>query len=168
MVFSFLPAVSRRVIAVMGVLAVVAAASISSIKAQPAQTPAPAPEPRMQFPADAKVGLIYFTVKDTAAADFESVLPKLKEALAKSENPLRKQQAAGWKFFRIPTAGGTAVFLCLVDPVVKGADYDPIKILGEGFPAEVGDFYKKIKDAAINMAAIEKLSDMAGGPGGGH
>ena len=41
-------------------------------------------------------------IKPDKTADFEAVIAKLKEALAKSEKPERKQQAAGWKVFKSP------------------------------------------------------------------
>ena len=35
-----------------------------------------------------------------------------------SENPVRKQQAAGWRVFKAaePVPGGNALYVCLVDP----------------------------------------------------
>jgi hypothetical protein len=157
--------VSRRVVVgSLSVFALVAVVSVTGIVAKQA-APAQAAAPRMPFAADAKVGLIYFTVKETGAADFEAILPKVKEALAKSDQPVRKQQAASWKFYKLPAANGQIVYICLVDPVVSGADYDPIKILSEGFPTEVGAMYKKIEGAilSINMTGIDKVADMASG-----
>ena len=40
------------------------------------------------------------------------VMGKLKEALAKSEKPERKQQAAGWKIFKSPDPAGANVLVC--------------------------------------------------------
>ena len=52
-------------------------------------------------------------------------MAKLKEALAKSEKPERKQQATSWKIFKAaePGAGGNVLYVFIVDPAVKGADY---------------------------------------------
>ena len=44
-------------------------------------------------------------IKPDKTADFEMVMGKLKEAMAKSEKPERKQQAAGWKVFKSPDPG---------------------------------------------------------------
>ena len=43
-------------------------------------------------------------IKPDKTADFEMVMGKVKEALAKSEKPERKQQAAGWKVFKADRA----------------------------------------------------------------
>ena len=45
-------------------------------------------------------GLILYTIKPGSTADFEMVLNKTKEALAKSEKPDRKQQAASWRVYK--------------------------------------------------------------------
>ena len=64
---------------------------------------------------------------------------KLKEALQKSEKPERKQQAASWKVFKSPdpAAGGNVLYVFIIDPAVKGADYTVSTILAEAFPPEV-------------------------------
>ena len=61
---------------------------------------------------------------------------KLKEALQKSEKPERKQQAASWKVFKSPdpAAGGNVLYVFMIDPAVKGADYTVSTILAEAFP----------------------------------
>ena len=74
---------------------------------------------------------------------------KLNEALQKSEEPERKQQAASWKVFKSPEPGpnGNVLYIFVIDPAVKGADYTVSKILAEAFPTEVQDLYKKFSDA---------------------
>ena len=79
-------------------------------------------------------------------ADFEAVIAKLKEALNKSEKPERKQQAASWKVFKSPdpAQGGNILYVFVVDPSVKGADYTISTILAESFPPEeVNTLYKQ-------------------------
>ena len=75
-------------------------------------------------------------IKADKTADFEMVMGKLKEALPKSDKPARKQQAAGWKIFKAAEAGpnGSVLYVSIVDPAVKGADYTVSTILSEGFP----------------------------------
>ena len=63
---------------------------------------AAAPSPFV-FPGDA--GVILNFVKADKTADFEMVLGKVKEALAKSDKPERKAQAAGWKVFKAIRTG---------------------------------------------------------------
>ena len=85
-------------------------------------------------------------VKPDKTADFEAVIAKLKEALAKSEKPERKEQARSWKVFKSPdpAAGGNALGDFVIDPAVKGADYTVSNILAEAFPpAEVDELYKQ-------------------------
>ena len=64
-------------------------------------------------------------VKTEKTADFEAIIVRLKEALAKSDKPERKQQAASWKVFKAVEPGppGSALYVFIVDPPVKGADY---------------------------------------------
>ena len=78
---------------------VVGVFSAGPVQAQAAPAAqAEAPKSPFAFPGDGAVFLI--TVKPDRTADFEMVMGKVKEALAKSEKPERKQQAAGWKVFR--------------------------------------------------------------------
>jgi len=115
------------------------------------------------FPNDG--GMILNFVKPDKTADFEEVMAKLKEALRKSEKPERKQQAASWKVFKSPEpAGANALYVFVIDPSVKGADYSVANILAEAFPpAEVNDLYKKFADAyaqgqnIVNLSIIQDL-----------
>ena len=106
-------------------------------------------------------------IKADKAADFELVMGKLKEALAKSQKPERKQQAAGWKVFRAiePGANGSVLYLFTIDPAVKGADYTVSNILAEAFPAEVQDLYKKYSEAYAsgqNVVNLNVVANLAG------
>jgi hypothetical protein len=73
-------------------------------------------------------------------ADFEQVLGKLKESLAKSENPQAKEQLAGWRVFKnaMPQPDGTILYTHLITPVVKDADYSLMNNIYAAFkdPAE--------------------------------
>jgi len=129
---------------------------------QPA-TPAQPTEPAIGFTSDA--GMMFNVIKPAGTADFEMVLGKLKEALQKSENPARKQQAASWKIYKStdPSPDGNVLYIFLFDSAVKGADYDPVKILSEAFPTEVTALYEKLKGAYANLnkAGLTKLMDMS-------
>ena len=83
-------------------------------------------------------GLILSPVRTTKVLDFEMVVARIHEALAKSTDPVRRQQAAGWKVYRAaePGPGGSVLFVFLMSPAVKGADYTIGKILMEAFPQE--------------------------------
>ena len=136
-----------------------------------AQTPPPTPEPGQPAPSQpapaqpappqpaaaapaartfgSDAGIIINQIKPDRTADFEMVIAKLKEALQKSQDPGRKQQAASWKVFKAqePGPNGIALYFFVMDPAVKGADYSVSKILAEAFPTEVQDLYKKFSDA---------------------
>jgi hypothetical protein len=145
----------------IAVALVAGALSASTVSAQQAQA---APTTRV-FGSDA--GMVLNFIKADKTADFEAVVAKLKEALQKSEKPERKQQAASWKVFKSPepAAGGNALYVFIIDPSVKGADYTVSNILAESFPAEqVNTLYKQYAEAYaqgqnfVNLALVSDLS----------
>ena len=77
-------------------------------------------------------------IKPDKTADFEEVVAKLKEALQNSPNATRKEQAASWKVFKSPDPGpaGSVLYVFIIDPVVKGADYTVATILAEAFSGD--------------------------------
>jgi hypothetical protein len=83
----------------------------------------------------AETGLVLNFIKPDKTADFEAAVAKLKEALSTSANPVRKQQAAGWRVYKAsePAASGSALYVFIVDPPVKGADYSVAEIFAEAF-----------------------------------
>jgi len=103
--------------------------------------PAPSTEPQPSaagarvFTGDA--GLIFFPVKPDRTAEFEQIMAKLKEALQASADPVRREQAAGWKVFKAlePGPNNTTLYVFVIDPAVKGADYGFWKTMYEAFPA---------------------------------
>ena len=131
-----------------GVLSASAAfAQAAPAQAAPAAQAAAAPTTRV-FTSDGAMVLNF--IKPDKGADFEAVIAKLKEALQKSEKPERKQQAQSWKVFKSPdpAAGGNLLYVFVIDPAVKEADYTVSNILAEAFPpAEVNDLYKKYAEA---------------------
>ena len=159
MVRRFVPVVRRRVgVMVLGLMTGVFC-SVGVARAQDA----PKANPYI-FAGDGAVLLNF--VKADHVADFEMIIGKLKEALAKSEKPERKQQAANWKVFKASESGpgGAAVYVSVLYPSVKGADYTVTTILQEAFPSEVQELYKKYNEAfaspAGNLLNIKLLSDM--------
>ena len=131
-------------------------------------TAAPQQAPAMAFKADA--GMVFYQIKPDKTADFEQVMAKVKEALGKIDDPVRKQQAASWRIFRAdePMAGNV-LYVFFMDPAVKGADYDFVKMLAEGFkddPKMVQDLYAKLKGAfagggnLLNLRLVQKMGGM--------
>ena len=108
---------------------------------------------------DGDAAVITILIKADKTADFESVIAKYKESLEKSENATRKQQLAGMKFFKsAPTAQGVP-YIIVVDPVIKGEEYDITRIIHEVFPVEVQAVYQKYKDsfAGRGISALTKV-----------
>src|SRR5262245_36252376 len=133
-------------IAVGLVVGMLSAAPALAQGAAPAQPATPANNP-FAFPGDG--GVILNFVKADKTADFESVLTKVKEGLAKSEKPERKQQATGWKVFKAsePGPNGAVIYAFVIDPAVKGGDYSVGNILVEGFGAEGQAMYKTYSES---------------------
>ena len=159
MVRRFVPVVRRRVgVIVLGVMTGLLSAGVAQAQDAPKANP-------YVFAGDGAVLLNF--IKADHVADFEMILGKLKEALAKSEKPERKQQAESWKVFKAnePGPGGAAIYVSVIYPSVKGADYTVTTILNEAFPTEVQDLYKKYADSFAtppgNLLNIKMFSDLA-------
>ncbi len=110
---------------------------------QPAAPAMPAVAVARVFGADA--GMIFNQIKAEKTIEFEAVMARLKEALQESRNPVRREQAASWKMFRSlePGPGGSVLYVFVIDPAVKGADYTVSKILAEAFPVEAQALYQQ-------------------------
>ena len=76
----------------------------------------------------------------------EKVLAQLKDALSKSEAPEGKQQLAGWKIIKnaMPNPDGSIVYIHIISPVVKGADY-----------SVMNNIYAAVKDPAEQKAVFD-------------
>ena len=110
-------------------------------------------------------GMVLNFIKPDKTGDFEMVMAKLKEALMKSEKPERKQQAAGWKLFKSPDpAGMNVLYVFIIDPAVKGADYQVSNLIVEAFgnTAETNDLLKKYTEAyaqGMNIVNLNLVQD---------
>jgi hypothetical protein len=153
----------RPVWIAVGLLVVLssAAAARAQQPAAPAQGAQPVSNARV-FPNDA--GMVLNFIKPDKTADFEMVMGKLKEALQKSEKPERKQQAAGWKVFKsADKAGENFLYVYVIDPSVKGADYQVSNIIAEAFPTEANDILKKYAESyaqGMNIVNLITLQDL--------
>jgi len=139
------------------------AGMVVSATAVYAQQPA-APAQQAQAVSNARLfnndaGMVLNFIKPDKTADFEAVMAKLKEALEKSEKPERKQQAAGWKVFKsADPAGANDLYVFVIDPSVKGADYQVSNIIAEAFPTEANELLKKYAEAYAQGMNILNLS----------
>ena len=146
-------------------------AQAPAAQAPPAQAPAAqapaaqaAPPTKRVFASDA--GMVLNFIKPDKTADFEAVMVKLKEAMQKSDKPERKQQAAGWKVFKSPDpANGNVLYVFIIDPAVKEADYQLSNIIIEGYSgAEANEILKKYADAyaqGINIVNLNMAVDFS-------
>jgi hypothetical protein len=137
--------------------------------AQPAPAqPAQPAQPGLTFDGDA--GLIFMQIKPDKTADFESVMAKLRDALAKTDKPERKQQASGWKIYKStePGPGGNVLYVAVITPALKGADYTVAKILYEVFPTEVQTIFPTYRDSfaaglsRTNLSLVQDFGAAAG------
>ena len=138
-------------------VSVVALAGITLAGAAVASAQEAKPAPALTLEGDAAV--ITIMIKADKTADFESVIAKYKESLQKSENAVRKQQLAGMKFYKGAAAAQGVPYIIVVDPVVKGEEYDITRIVTEVFPVEVQAVYQKYKDsfAGRGISALTKV-----------
>ena len=139
---------------IIGGLVVFLFAAWAAVNAQVSTSSAEPSKPVFTFSSDAAI--VTVLIKPDKTADFESVLSRLKEALQKSENPRRKEQAAGWKVFKsAQLAQGNAVYVMRIDPVVKGEEYDITRLIAEVFPVEVQDLFAKYKESFAGRGVTE-------------
>ena len=113
---------------------------------------------------------MFSVIKPDKTADFEMVMAKVKEALGKSQDPKRKQQALSWRVFKgqETAPGGGIVYVWFIDPPVKDVDYTVTDILTEAFPNEAQDLWAKYTacfvsgQTMLNLAATLNMSPTAG------
>jgi hypothetical protein len=112
-------------------------------------------------------GLIFNAIRPDKVMDFETVLAKLRAALTDSKDPVRNQQGWGWKIFKAaePGPNGSVLYVFVMDPAVKGADYGVAKILSEAYPNEVMELYRMYTGAfatagqtLINLQPVPSLN----------
>jgi hypothetical protein len=137
---------------------------LPSQSAQSAPPAAPAPD-ALTFSVDRM--LVIFRIAEASGTDFEVVMGKVKDVLARSDKPERRRQAEHWRLLKVDTPqDGILTYFFLLDEVVKGASYDPFKILGEGLPPdEVGALFKKLEPGlkGISAAPLGLVVAMGGG-----
>jgi len=92
------------------------------------------------------VVVMAFAINPDKTADYEKVIAQLKGALSKSEAPEAKEQLAGWKIIKnaMPNPDGSIVYIHIISPVVKGADY-----------SVMNNIYAAVKDPAEQKAVFE-------------
>ena len=133
-----------------------------------AQTPAPTTgqAPAAQAPAEpakpaapklaltSPTGVLLVPIKQDQTAAFEEFAKKLKAGLDKTQDPVLKQQAAGFKVFKSAEPfGPNALYVIVIDPVVPNAEYELFAMLQKTMTPEelraegVADMWKRFQAA---------------------
>jgi hypothetical protein len=117
-------------------------------------------KPTLVFQNDA--GLIIFYVKPDKTADFEDLMTKLKDGLAKMDAPEAKQMLVGMKLFKTPVAAGATVasYVLFADPIVKNTEYWLLSLLYKAYPTEAQALYAKWQDVKAANPAQPAILDL--------
>ena len=120
-----------------------------------------------KFTLDGDLALWSVSIRPDKTADYEAVLNKVKEALAKSEAPEAKQQLAGWKVIKAakPMPDGNIVYTHVITPV-PGADYNILQVAYASItdPTEqktLYDLYRGAFVGNIGLAAGTVVADFS-------
>jgi hypothetical protein len=132
-----------------GVLLVLFALPVAFMHARVRAQQGDSGAPTQALTFDGDTALWTMAIKPDKTADFEKVMTRLREALQKSSDPQRKQQAAGWSVMKIskPLADGNVAYVHIIHPVVSGADYTIMKALYDAFPEERQSLYESYRGA---------------------
>ena len=118
-----------------------------------AQAPARPVAQEYVFPTGA--GVLFFHVRPERADDFEAIVKRLAEALDRSPDPVRRQQATTWRIYRsAETPRDAVIYVFFFDPAVSGADYDPIKVLSEDAPTELSGLFERLR---ADIVRVERM-----------
>jgi len=114
------------------------------------------------------VVIMAFAINADKTADYEKVIGSLKDSLSKSEAPEAKQQLAGWKIIKnaMPNPDGSIVYIHIISPVVKDADYSIMNNIYAGVkdPAEqkaVFDMYRGAMKQALFVIQGPMVVDLS-------
>ena len=120
---------------------------------------APAPLATRVFATE--TGLLFSPVRPEKTRVFEEALARVHQALATSTDATRRRQAEGWKVFRAaePGPGGAVLYVFLMSPAVRGADYAIGKVLQEAYPAEEAlDIFEQYTGALAGSQSLLSLT----------
>ncbi len=132
------------------------APTAQTAQATPEKTPA---EPgALVFASNA--GMVFSAIKPGQETAYEEVLGKVQEALAKSVDPVRKQQAASWKVYKAtePFQDNT-LYISVMDPAVAGANYNVFLILQETYgDIAAREIFEKFRNAHAGGQNVTNLT----------
>lgn len=148
------------------------AAALLAAAAQATQ-PTPVPAPSAADPAAATfatpVGLLLVAVKPDKTADYEAVIVALQAALQKSDDPVRRTMAQGWRVYKASEtdAKRNALYVHALAPATPGADYRPSLLLDELLQGAPPDLLVKYRDtfaAPPTRLSLTEFAHMSGTP----
>jgi hypothetical protein len=139
------PMIAGLFLAVLVVLGTATMSYAQAAPAAPAQAAPAAEKKAIAFNNDVGIVLIY--VKADKTADFEDLLTKLKDGLAKTEDADLKKEAASLMFLKGgPAPAGNALYVMLADPAVKNVEYWLLSNLYKFYPADAQALFQKWSD----------------------
>ncbi|MPZ16512.1 MAG: hypothetical protein GEV06_01155 [Luteitalea sp.] len=128
--------------------------------------------PQLTFSSDTV--MIFYQVLADKTQQFEQVLTKVKEAMQKSENPARKQQAEGMRLLKSakPSPDGSVQYAVIVHPVMKDTEYEPGMLVYEAFPDEANKLFSDFeslvkKDGMTGVMEFVPVFEFGSGAAGG-
>ena len=130
----------------------------------PLQAQDAAPVHKLTFQGDTAIWTV--AIRPEKTADFEQVMTRLHEALLKSAQPTRQQQAQGWRVVRLatPLPDGNIAYVHVVRPVIPEADYTVMQILYDELPEERQALYEQYRGAFaknLSLATGVTIADMS-------
>jgi len=140
----------RRLALALALSAIASLAIAAAPRLAPRTTQAQATTHDYTFSSGA--GLLLFYVRPDHTADFEAVVARLSAVLDRTDDPVRKQQAASWRVFQsVEAARDHAIYAFVFDPAIATASYDPVTVLGEAVPTEVQGLFERLKASVIRV-----------------
>jgi hypothetical protein len=133
--------------------------------------PAPTPAATAGRTFSAPAGLLFNTVRPDRVADFEKVLGYVRSALENSADANDRAKAAGWRVFKAaePGPSGSVLYVFVIDPTVRGADYAFGPILAEAYPdtAQLQEIWKLYTGAVTSGGTLLNLVPVTPGAAAG-
>ena len=153
-----------RIIGIVGILLLLVPAVFAD-----EQEPASSPHAKPKLTLAGDTALLTVAVRPEKSADFEQVISKRKAALLQSDDPKRREQAAGWKVMKLekPLPDGNLAYVHVIQPVVPGADYAVMQTLYDAFPDERQALYELYRGAFVqnlSLATGHIVVDMSKAP----
>lgn len=140
-----------RTMAIVGVVVMLGTAVFAG-----EQEPAAAPHSKPKLTLTGDTALLTVVVRPDKSAAFEQVMSKMKSALLNSDDPKRREQAAGWKVMKLdkPLPDGNLAYVHVIHPVVADADYAVMQTLYDAFPDERQQLYELYRGAFVQNLSL--------------